>query len=164
MTVELLQTLSVVSFIVAGVLFLLAIALFFLLNVPKLFGDLTGATARKAIESIRMHNEGSDVNSSNLSNSGKGKSKQNKPSSSGGEIGTEKFSTTKLSTAQETTILGKARNETTILSRGQNETTILAPPPVQPEEVAPIEIPAGEIKEFTIVEELGFTSSSEIIE
>ena len=50
MTVELLQIISLVSFIIAGVLLLLGIALFFLLDVPKLYGDISGRTAKKAIQ------------------------------------------------------------------------------------------------------------------
>ncbi len=57
MSVELLQTLSLVAFIMGGVMFLVAIALFFLFNVPRLYGEVSGATARKAIESIRQQNE-----------------------------------------------------------------------------------------------------------
>ncbi len=57
MSVQLLQTLSTVAFILSGVMFLVAIALFFLFNVPQLFGEVSGATARKAIESIRQQNE-----------------------------------------------------------------------------------------------------------
>ena len=57
MTVELIQTLSMVAYIFAGVLFLLAVALFFLLDVPKLYNDISGRTARKAIEQIRQQNE-----------------------------------------------------------------------------------------------------------
>lgn len=57
MSVELLQTLSLVAFILGGVLFLVAVALFFLFNVPQLYGEVSGATARKAIENIRQQNE-----------------------------------------------------------------------------------------------------------
>lgn len=42
MTVELLQTLSMAAYIAAGVLLLTAVALFFLLDVPKLYGDVSG--------------------------------------------------------------------------------------------------------------------------
>ena len=57
MTVELLQTLSLASYISAGILLLVGIALFFLLDVPRLYGDISGRTARKAIEAIRQQNE-----------------------------------------------------------------------------------------------------------
>lgn len=57
MSVELLKTLSVISYIAAGVFFLGALALFFILNVPKLVGYISGSTAKKAIEIIRRKNE-----------------------------------------------------------------------------------------------------------
>ena len=57
MSVELIQTMSLAAFIIAGVLFLSAIALFFLFNIPKVFGEVSGSTARKAIENIRQQNE-----------------------------------------------------------------------------------------------------------
>lgn len=57
MSVELLQTISLVSYCLAATLFVLSVALFFLLDVPKLYGDISGKNARKAIESIRQQNE-----------------------------------------------------------------------------------------------------------
>ncbi len=56
MSVELLRTLSLASYILAGLFFGIAAALFFILKVPRLIGDVTGATARKAIETIRQQN------------------------------------------------------------------------------------------------------------
>ena len=40
----------------AGIFFLTAVALFFLMDIPKLYGEISGGTARKAIEQIRKHN------------------------------------------------------------------------------------------------------------
>lgn len=57
MSVELLQTLSLVSYILAGLLFLLAVGLFFYLKVPALWGEVTGRTARKAIKAMKWKNE-----------------------------------------------------------------------------------------------------------
>ena len=57
MKIELLQTLSKVSYILAALMFVLLIALFFLLDIKKVFGDLSGTTAKKSIENIRMRNE-----------------------------------------------------------------------------------------------------------
>ena len=44
--------------ILFGAMLLVAILLFFLLKIPKIISDLTGATARKAIKNIREQNEG----------------------------------------------------------------------------------------------------------
>lgn len=57
MSVELLQMLSLVSYILAGVLFVVAIILFLILDIKKVIGDISGITARKAIEDIRQQNE-----------------------------------------------------------------------------------------------------------
>lgn len=57
MNVELMQTLSLIFYLLAAAMFFTAIALFFLLRVPSLFGYITGSTAKKAIESIRLQNE-----------------------------------------------------------------------------------------------------------
>lgn len=50
MSVELLQTLSTAAYIGAGILLLLAIALFFLLDIPNLYAVVTGLAAKKAIK------------------------------------------------------------------------------------------------------------------
>lgn len=56
MTVEMMQTLSLVLYILAGVLAVVAIVLFLALRVPRIIGELTGSSARKAIENIRKQN------------------------------------------------------------------------------------------------------------
>lgn len=61
MSVELLQTCSVVAYVLAGVFLLITVALFFLLDIPGLYGDLSGRTAKKAIEAIRKQNEASQT-------------------------------------------------------------------------------------------------------
>ena len=52
MTVETLQMLSTVAYVLAGIFLLAAIAIFFLLDIRSVIGDVTGATARKAIRDI----------------------------------------------------------------------------------------------------------------
>lgn len=135
MTVELLQILSLVSFIVAGVFLLVSVALFFLLDVPKLYGELSGRTAKKAIEAIRQQNETSGNKALNPSTVNQARGKLTERISTSGKIsksvtvsgigvGTQKFATSELAPqAAETTVLGG--NETTVLSNG-GETTVLA--------------------------------------
>ena len=180
MTVELLQTLSLISYILAGVFLILAIALFFVLDVRKLIGDISGANARRAIENIRQQNESSGdkaykpspVNQARgrltdkISQSGR---LEPRVSGMGGSPGTEKFSTTKLMPqAEETTILSTAASETTILSEGAmtvGETTVLSQvgiPVDIPMDVMPTADSGNE--GFTIDVEMDFTGSSEIIE
>lgn len=54
MSVELLQILSVVAYILAVVMLVLSIILFFVLNIRKVIGNLSGSTAKKAINDIRQ--------------------------------------------------------------------------------------------------------------
>ena len=149
MTVELLKTLSFVSFILAGVLFLAAAALFFLLRVPRLFGDVTGATARKAIENIRQQNaeSGDKAYKPSPVNAARGKVTdkispsghlQHRTGGFGGSPGTQKISTARLAEeASETMVLREQEygpaNETAVLQEtayvrggaGANETEVL---------------------------------------
>lgn len=52
-----LNTISVISFVAAGVFAALAAALWFLFKIPAVIGDLSGRTARKSIERMRQNNE-----------------------------------------------------------------------------------------------------------
>jgi len=54
---EILSTISIVSFVAAGVCFALAVLLWFLFDIPAVIGDLSGRTARKSIARMREHNE-----------------------------------------------------------------------------------------------------------
>lgn len=140
MTVELLQTLSLVSFIIAGVIFLIGVALFFLLDVPKLYGDVSGRTAKKAIEAIRQQNEssGNKAYKPSAVNAERGKI-TDKITQSGRlqsqtaglpvSVGTEKISTSGLHPqSNETTVLSKPAGETTVLNQPIGETTVLNQP------------------------------------
>ncbi len=79
MSVELLQTLSLGAYILAGVFLAVAIALFFLLDVPKLVGFLTGSAARKGIEIIRQQNAGAKGADGRLVNHTGEKTRHRKP-------------------------------------------------------------------------------------
>lgn len=161
MTVELMQTLSMVSFILAGVLFLVAAALFFLLDIRRVIGDVSGSTARKAIENIRQQNEEtgnkaykpSPVNMSRgrvtdkISPSGR-LAQQTDPI--GVAVGTSELNSSDVEyafTASETTVLDVAQN--VAYQAATSETTVLT----QPTQMA-----------FAVDYEIGFCGSSEIIE
>lgn len=184
MSVELLQTLSLVSYILAAVLFLVAIALFFLLQVPKLFGDVTGSTARKAIETIRQQNEstGDKAYKPSAVNAARGKLTdkispsgrlEQRITGMGVAAQTEKFDTTDLnpqsdettilSSGNETTVLSSANNETTVLNETTTvgETTVLSP---QIESGTEVTATQPENDAVTVDVEMGFTGSSELIE
>ncbi|MBR4019699.1 MAG: hypothetical protein IKI99_00130 [Firmicutes bacterium] len=177
MTVELLQTLSTVFFIGAGVLLLVAIALFFLLDVPKLYSDVSGRTARKAIEEIRKHNEetGNKAYKPSAVNAERGKL-TDKILTSGkiqrGQtampitIGTEKLSTeTLILEAAETSVLP----ETAMYDSA--ETSVL-PEVVQAPSAETTVLPVSENTEMqqtndetvSVSMEVSFTGSAEIIE
>lgn len=173
MTVELLQALSVAAYIAAGVLLLTAIALFFLLDVPKLYGDISGKTAKKAIEAIRRQNESSDNKGCKPSavNSERGKLTDKITSSGRVEsrasgdsigVGTERLSIASQTVeSNKTTVLRDSINETTVLVANQPQdsgaTTLL----VKEEAKA---VPKITDESFTLDVELSYIGSSEIIE
>lgn len=72
---DLFSTLSVISFVVAGVFSALAIAFRFAFKIPAVIGDLSGRTAQKSIEKMRENNEKSGKKNykSSEKNLGRGK-------------------------------------------------------------------------------------------
>lgn len=172
MSVELLNTLSLAAYITAGILFLIAVALFFLLNVPKLIGDISGSTAKKAIEAIRQQNEntGNKAYKPSPVNAARGKltdkispSGRLEQRTSGMSVGaqTEKFDTMELLEAAQATTLLNAGNETTVLNQGESGATTLLfgqehGNSKEPESTAPAVV--------TVDVEMGFIGSSELIE
>ncbi|MBR1930871.1 MAG: hypothetical protein IJ833_05270 [Lachnospiraceae bacterium] len=133
MTVEMLQTISLIGYIMSGIFLAVTIILFFVLKVPKLVGDISGATARKAIEDIRQQTENSRMGEISKVNLSRGKL-TDKISASGrllhntGNLGvsvvTQKISTQELS-PETTMLLSEDFGETTVLWQPA-ETTILA--------------------------------------
>lgn len=183
MSVELLQTLSLALYIVAGVLFLVGIALFFLLDVPKLYGDVSGRTAKKAIEAIRQQNEstGNKAYKPSAVNAERGKLTdkitqsgrlQSQTSGLPVSVGTEKLDTsTLMPQSNETTVLAEAANETTVLEQPAGETTVLTGTLSSAGETTVLvnnETPSSDTvadpTKFTVDVEMSFTGSSEIIE
>lgn len=128
--------------VLAVIMLVVSVILFFALGIPAVIGDLSGATARKAIENIRSQNEntGEKAYKSSAVNMERGRL-TDKISPSGNllkqpsdKLGlgmkTEKISTQRLSneeTAGETTVLDTSANETTVLYTESNETTVLSP-------------------------------------
>lgn len=56
-TADILSLISLISFIIASVCLVLAIVFWFAFSIPKVIGDLSGATARKSIAKTRAINE-----------------------------------------------------------------------------------------------------------
>lgn len=124
--------------ILAAVMLVATVILFFVYKIPTVIGDLTGANARKAIENIRNQNEssGNKLYKTSQINRERGKlTDKISPSGSlmrdpsgilvgGGAMATEKISTQQLP-PEETTVLDTA-NETTVLDNSDvGETTLL---------------------------------------
>ena len=122
--------------ILAGVMLVVTVILFFVYKIPTVIGDLTGANARKAIENIRNQNEssGDKLYKTSQVNRERGKlTDKISPSGSllkdtsghfAGAMATEKISTQELP-PEETTVLD-VTNETTVLGNsGGGETTVL---------------------------------------
>lgn len=151
MTYEIYRYIFLGGAILAGIMLVVSVLVFFLMKIPTVIGDLTGANARKAIENIRNHNEstGDKTYRSSQVNQERGKL-TDKISPSGrlikdpslslhGAMGTEKISTQQLhheEVASETTVLTgelTGGSETTVLTgelTGEsenhgNETTVL---------------------------------------
>ena len=138
MTYEMYRYLSLGAAIACAIMVVVSVVLFITLKIPKVIGDLTGRTARKAIEDIRKQNEqsgekvyrSSSVNlrrgklTDKISSSGRIEAKHTTPFGTG--VITEKISTQQLPVIENSSV-------TTILEEG-NETTVLTQAP----NVAPI--------------------------
>lgn len=145
MTYEIYRYIFMGGAVLAGVMALVSILVFFLSNIPMVIGDLTGANARKAIENIRSQNESSGEKTYRSSQVNRERGKlTDKISSSGrliknpshslqghGAMGTEKLNTDDLNQPNdpnETSVLSGA-SETTVLTSeltGGGETTVLS--------------------------------------
>lgn len=114
MSIDVLQTCSIGFWVAAGIFFLTAVALFFLMDIPKLYGEISGRTARKAIEQIRKHNAEALTGDIAGVHTGSG-------------VRTEKFSTATLAPETETgatTVLAEVGATTVLAEAGA--TTVLA--------------------------------------
>lgn len=138
MTYEQYVLLERVFFAIGGAFLILTIILFFKLKIVAVIGDLTGSTARKAIQKIREENEesGNKVYRSSTVNIKRGTITEQitesddvrRPAVESYAPHTEKISTQVLKEAaidsyMETALLSE-NNETSVLSQG-NETTLL---------------------------------------
>ena len=141
MTYDIYRYIFLGAALLAGIMLITTVVLFFILKIPNVIGDLTGSTARKAIENIRTQNEESGVKTYKSSAVNKERGKitdkispsnrliKNESSGFGGAMATEKISKKDSPhiPAEETSLLNDnnsaAGNETTVL--GSNETTVL---------------------------------------
>lgn len=180
MTYETYRYIFLGGAIACGIFFAIAVILFFALKIPKVISDLSGRTARKAIENIRLQNEQSGDKSyqssavnlergkltDKISKSGRLVPRSDTPFGTG--VITEKISTQKLDTAgetdvlavtQETTVLSAAE-ETTVLSGFAGETTVLDQPAGETAVLMP---EAQATQAFTVEYEITFIHANEVI-
>lgn len=70
-----LSSISIVSFVIAGISFVLAVVFFFLFKIPNVIGDLSGRNAQRSIARLREINErsGSKVYKTSATNQKRGK-------------------------------------------------------------------------------------------
>lgn len=177
LTYDQYQLIFYIGAALCGVMLLLSVLLFFVYRIPKVIGDLTGSTARKAIENIRAQNEstGNKVHKTSAVNKERGKI-TDKISPSGrlirnpsaglaGGMVTEKIASQRL-TAEETTVLN-ADEGTTVLTPEMtpgNETTVLSPEmDFGGNETTVLNAPVMESAGFAIEYEITFVHSNEII-
>ena len=133
MTYEIYRYIFLGGAILAGIMLVVSVLVFFLLKIPTVIGDLSGANARKAVESIRRQNESTGDKTYQTSKVNRERGKlTDKISSSGrlirntshslrGAMSTEKISTQQLNSEDAT-------DETIILTgelTGGSETTVL---------------------------------------
>lgn len=156
MTYEIYRYIFIGAAVLAGIMFVVSVIVFFFLKIPTVIGDLTGANARKAIENIRNQNESTGDKTYKTSQVNRERGKlTDKISPSGqlipnpsrslhGAMGTEKLNTQDLEPqggASETTVLTgelTGASETTVLT---GELTVDEPavPDAQPSNVFVIE-------------------------
>ena len=173
MSYEMYRYIFLGALIACGIFFVVAVILFFTLNIPKVISDLTGRTARKAIENIRMQNEqsgdktyqSSAVNlergklTDKISQSGRLVPRDVTPFGTG--VITEKISTMELEqTAGETDVLSQPTGETDVLTPIAGETDVLAPVAGETDVLAPAEQSA---QVFAVEYEITFIHTNEVI-
>lgn len=161
----------IIGLIACGIFFVIAIVLFFTLRIPKVISDLTGRTARKAIEDIRRQNEqtgdksyqSSAVNlergklTDKISQSGRLVPRDETPFGTG--VITEKISTQRLEPVGETDVL-MFTEETSVLSTPVGDTDVLAPSVGETEILA---LSEQTVQPFAIEFEITFIHTSEVI-
>jgi hypothetical protein len=137
MTYEVYQYLAIGAAVSAGIMFAVSILLFFILRIPKVVGDVTGSTARKAVKAIREGNEQSGDKAYKTSpvNLARGKITDkispsgaiiSTPSPDGTIVRTQKISTQELEDPSETAVLSEYLDSptptsgiTTVLSQAE---------------------------------------------
>lgn len=134
------STVTLVCFIFAGVFFIVSVVLFFVLDMVKVIGDLTGHTAKREIENIRSQNQrtGTKVYKSSKVNEERGKLTdkisdsgniiKNHSNTLGGSMGTEKIGDADYRKIEyeDPNMYNQENVETTLLNTYDQETSVLS--------------------------------------
>lgn len=140
MTYEVYRYISTGTMIAAIVFFIISLILFFAFRIPKVIGELSGRTARKAIQSLRQKTEQSMMEA---------------------EINTQKISTEVLQDNARASF-EEVSNETTVLSAADSgQTTQLEKSEVM-ESSLQQEL-CVDISNFVIEKEIMFIHSNEVV-
>lgn len=161
---ETLSTLSIISFVVAGVSLVLAILLFIYFRIPTVIGDLSGRNAKKSIARMRSSNEKSGNKSFRASeaNEARGKltstmhgigAQQKKAKEDVKHPSDDQMPETGLLAENKADLIG----ESTVLLDNTEETTLLAGTPKEPAKRI------GGVK-LTLLDEVTFIHTDEVIE
>ena len=148
--VEIIKTLSWISFAAAAVCLLLAVFVWFRFQIMSLINDLTGKTAKKAIEQIRSKNVKSGDKSYRSSPVNINRGPLTEPVTNAAPVKTEKLSgdleTTLLREDNKTVILNA--DGTTVLNHGSEQAAAV---PNRPE------------VEVQMIEQVVFIHTNEVI-
>lgn len=165
-----LQLLSIISFAVAGVCFVLAVLFWFFFKIPTVIGDLSGRNARKSIARMRAANENTGVKSykesktntarGKLTETMRGMSKETKVDENS-ETGLLFENKTDKPTAEMTKTLG---SETTAILDSQTTALLVdenATAPLNTENTVASMRPDG--KKLEMIEEIMLVHTDEVI-
>lgn len=140
MTYEVYRYISTGTMIAAIVFFIISLILFFAFRIPKVIGELSGRTARKAIQSLRQKTEQSMMEA---------------------EINTQKISTEVLQDNARASF-EEVSNETTVLSAADSgQTTQLETSEVMKSSLQ--QELCVDISNFVIEKEIMFIHSNEVV-
>lgn len=142
MTYDTYRYIFIGAAILCGIMFVVSVLVFIFLKIPKIISDLTGATARKAIKSIRKQNEASGDKAYKVSafNEARGKL-TDKISPSGNvvqqyhaqmrgvdtaKIGTQELHVDEAAAADQTLVLDHYEDMPVVGGSGAGETAVLS--------------------------------------
>ena len=175
---EVLSIISLVSFIIAGISFALAVTFFFVFKIPNVIGDLSGKNAQRSIAQLRAINEksGSKAYKTSETNAKRGKltgtmedsGKLNKKNKKSGEL--KKKASSEFDRPEtgllESNVADKTDVQQTELLDTNDETGLLG----DPNETETLELASNKAKprvggkKLEIIEDIMLIHTEEVIE